>query len=300
MHWKALGTILSIMQPEYSKEDLSQQTSSEIMPYTGGQDLRHIEHALRQSPMSPDAVVLKYYVQCYAWADVLACATFGIRRPFANSFEYLQLLEDGRIDLCSLMGCHNEVMIIILKIAIFKDWKITMENKARLSLGDLVDIDEQSNRLEGSLNHELLCLLKERSHLKHQLEVDRSLITELHIRSALIYLHAILSGPDIHVPEIRAHVQKALVTVKMLPHRLILRISWPFCIAACMAVDEQQGQFRKIASDAMEAGYLIGTVVKAMKVAEECWRIRRASPQSSSGVDWMVAMESLGVRLLLI
>jgi len=297
MHWTALGTILTIMQPGYTKGHLLLQISSDIKPYTNVQKPSRIDDALRQSPMSPNAVVLKYYVQCYACADVLYCATFGLKRPFANPFQYLQLLEDGKLDLCSLMGCYNEVMTAILKIALFKDWKETMQSSARISLRELID---QSNHLEKDLNHELLKLLEERSHITHPLEVDRSFVTELYIRSAFIYLHTVISGPSIYIPEIREHVEKALNALLILPCRFILRISWPFCVAACMAIDEQQDQFRKIASNAIQAGYLIGTVVKGLKIAEECWKIRRSSPLSLAGVEWTAAMKSLGVRVLLI
>ncbi|KAE9369786.1 hypothetical protein N431DRAFT_485621 [Stipitochalara longipes BDJ] len=259
MHWTALGTILSIMQPGYTKAYLPLQVSSNIKPYTRVQKPGRIDDALRRSPMSPDALVLKNYVQCYAWADILCCATFGLKRPFANPFQYLRLLEDGKLDLCSLMGCYNKVMAVILKIAIFKDWKETMQSSARLSLHELID---QSNSLEKDLSHELLKLLEERSRLTYQPEVDRSFVTELYIRSGLIYLHTVTSGPSIYIPEIREHVEKALKALLVLPCRLVLRISWPFCVAACMAVDEQQDQFRKIASNAIQAGYLIGTVVK--------------------------------------
>jgi hypothetical protein len=247
--------------------------------------------------MSLDAIVLKYYVQCYAWADILCCATFGLKRPFANPFQYLQLLEDEKLDLCSMMGCYNEVMAIILKIALFKEWKEKMQSSARLSLRELLD---QSDLLEKALSHELLKLLEERSHLTHQPEVDRSFVTELYIRSAFIYLHTVISGPSIYIPEIHEHVEKALEALLILPSRLVLRISWPFCIAACMAADERQDQFRKVASDAIQAGYLVGTVVKGLKVAEECWRIRKTSPVSPASVEWTVAMKSLGVRVLLI
>jgi hypothetical protein len=297
MHWTALGSILSIMQPGYTEGHVLLRAFSDITPHSSSQQPSRIDDALRRSPMSLDAVILKYYVQSYAWADILCCATFGLKRPFANPFQYLRLIEDGKLDLCSLMGCYNEVMADILKIALFKDWKETMQVSARLSVRELVD---RSNHLERNLCHKLRQLLEERSHLTQQIEVDKSFVTELYIRSALVYLHTVISGPSIYIPEIRVHVEKALEALLALPSRLVLRISWPFCIAACMAADQQQAQFRGIASNAIQAGYLVGTVVKGLQIAEECWRMRRSSLISPVSVEWTAAMKSLNVRVLLI
>jgi hypothetical protein len=84
------------------------------------------------------------------------------------------------------------------------------------------------------------------------------------------------------------------------PKRLVLRLSWAFGIIACMAKEEEKEEFRGIVYRAKQAGFWVGCVYKAMMLAEDCWRLRRTDETLSESVDWMVAMDSLGIKVLLV
>ena len=67
-----------------------------------------------------------------------------------------------------------------------------------------------------------------------------------------------------------------------------------------MASEENENVFRSVTRSALETGEQAGTVWKGMLVMEECWRLRKLPDRGSLGSDWMAAMESMGLRIMLV
>ena len=107
-------------------------------------------------------------------------------------------------------------------------------------------------------------------------------------------------GAQVDAPKLRDRVSIALEALKNTPKRLLIRLCWAFGIVACMAKIEEEEEFRDVFFKARKAGFWTGTVSKAIPLAEECWRLWRTRKALSGGVDWMVAMDSLGIKILLI
>jgi hypothetical protein len=68
------------------------------------------------------------------WHDILACATTG-RVP---RMPYRQWLEGTGLEMATLMGCYNWVMVAIGDLAHLQAWKKEMRQQERLSVPELV------------------------------------------------------------------------------------------------------------------------------------------------------------------
>jgi len=241
-----------------------------------------------------DTTALEFFVAQFIWGDIISSATFGAGLYLASSFKYLHLLTSNKIQLSKLTA-QNWTMIIIMEIALLQEWKQEAQQRGALSLQELT---WQAARLEQRLNDGMVQLLRHRTSLKG-MAANNNLITEIYALAALVFLQVVVSGAQAELPEINRCVTRFLEALNRLPSRLTLRISWPFCIAGCMAIGSQQDEFREFVSRALRDGEILGTIWKGFKVMEECWRIRVTQPKLARECDWRTGMESLGVRILL-
>jgi hypothetical protein len=238
-----------------------------------------------------DMLALNHFVTCFIWVDILSYAT-GLRTFNSVTFDYINLLEDGTLELDKIMGCQNWVFIIMAKIALLEEWKKTHSTEDPNSL----NLFSQAAILEALLRRGIDRILTARLGLSG-LDLDSSIVTEIFACAAITYLHVVVSGAYPELPEIRESVTRTLTALAGLPERLLIRISWPFAITGCMALGDEQGLFRNWVLKAMQAGTSIGTVWKGLMVVEECWRINRM--QVGCEVSWITAMKSLGYKILL-
>lgn len=277
----------------------SSQAASKSLKHVPQQPIRLeiLEKILRESNNqllpSSDITALKFFVTGYIWVDILSCAS-GLRTFEIDSLDYTSLLNDNILELHKVMGCHNWVMITIMKIANLDSRKKSLNPNDTLALQDFLD---EAIRLQCSLETGIANLLRTRPTVTH-LQLDSNLVTEIFAHAALTYLHVIISGACHEIPEIRISVARALSAMIVLPSRLLLRISWPFCIVACMAAPEQEKLFREVYQKAVTAGEPLGTIWKGLRVAEECWRLRGLG--GGKELAWKEAMGSLGVKVLLV
>ena len=231
--------------------------------------------------------------------DILATATIGNKLPRPHHFDYMHLLRDGKLQLRNLMGCHDWVMYTIREISDLQGWsrRVLELHRNRLNWGK---IKRCSTQLQERLENGLVNILDMRISLAQGLERDRSIVTEIYIHAALVYLYVVVFGAQVDAPKLRYQVSMALEALKGTPKRLLIRLSWAFGIVACMAKREEQEQFRDVFFKARQAGFWTGTVSKAILLAEECWRLREGQKPLLGAIDWMIAMDSLGIRILLI
>jgi C6 transcription factor Pro1 len=239
-----------------------------------------------------DMLALNHFVTCFIWVDILSYAT-GLRTFNSATFDYLNLLEDGTLELNKIMGCQNWVMIIMAKTALLEEWK---KQKYPTDNPNSPDLFSQATILEALLRRGIARLINARAELSG-LDLDSNIVTELFACAAITYLHVVVSGAYPELPEIRESVTRTLMALAALPQRLLIRISWPFAITGCMALGEEQDLFRSLVLEATQTGANIGTIWKGLMVMEECWRINRN--QVGGEVSWTTAMKSLGYKILL-
>lgn len=259
--------------------------------------------ALSHTHLSPAyKSALYFFIGVLGWYDILSCATTRAA-PFPAR-KYLDM-GVGYIPLEKLMGCENWAMLIIMDIAVLQEWKARSQTGGNLSLPELVsrgaEIEQHLEKLlekntENIANHQ-------ESHVGSPILNSTSVlsITRIFACAALVYLHVVVSGPYPQLPEIRNAVCQTIDAFRSLPdQKLVRNLTWPCCIAGCMAIEEQEVFFRAFEPTTSSPLPKFGISSKVLAVIEECWSIRKRNGPGAGPADWNTAMESLELNLLLV
>lgn len=271
------------------------------------QDIKREERAAEYASLSSGyQSALFFFAGVIGWYDILSCSTTGTA-PFSNC-ECLNAAF-GYVFLDGIMGCENWAMLLIMDIAFLDDWKQNLQISAQLSMRELVTrathierlledgIRDNSNRFNQLTNHSTPPIMDTRVREPTHLIL---LITRIFACSALVYLDAVVSGAYPEMPEIREHVSRTIEAFRALPGIEVTNsLTWAYCIAGCMAIEEEQMFFRGLAVSSDGDAPTFGNFSKALAIIEECWRLRREG-KPHQPVDWRTAMNSLGMSVLLV
>lgn len=241
---------------------------------------------------------LDLFTKAYIWGDVIRCASIGLNTSDVKHFPYLAYLEEDRIRLDHVMGCRNWAMIAIKEISNLESWKKEMQSSRTLSIPLL---SRRAAEIEQRLHDGLESVFKNQTALT-TLEQECNFITELYALSALTYLAIIVSGNYHLLPEISSSATKGLKALKALPPHLLIRISWAYCVAGCMAAEDEKDDFRNLLFEAHGAGHLLGTLWNGLELMEEFWILRENMEfmKTAEKCAWALAMDTLGAKILLI
>ena len=276
------------------------RTSSTSSPESTSNDEEIVPDDETNSILLPlnEIAGLDFFIKVYIWSDIFRCASIGAKESGGNYFPYLPYLMDDRIRVDEIMGCRNWAMIAIKETSQLESWKRKMQRSQSLSIPMLV---HKSGALETRLIEGLEGIVKSRdAHTTYEQECN--LITEIYALSALTYLAVVVSGNSYLLPEVRASVAKTLKALKALPPHLLIRISWAYCVAGCMAEKREKEDFRQILFDAHGKGHLLGTLWNGLELMEQFWVLRENTEfmQRADKCAWALAMDGLGAKILLI
>jgi C6 transcription factor Pro1 len=278
-----------------------------------------------KEPFSPThRKAYQFFTRVISWYDICSSATTGLQ-PWAPRFCLRE--EVGFINFEDVLGCENTPVIAILEIASLDEWKSKAEKLGVLDTRELVDrasvieksVEEMLRKYSGgdkrfaefgSLNL-IEQLIPESLDWSEQLKeplvpeamsrkTSTSAITCIFASAALVYLNVVVYGPRAEHPKIKKSVSRTIIALRALHDRKALGIlSWPLCLAGCMATDWQQICFFRQLSFEFEdvSDVTSGNLKKSFLIMEECWRLRR---ERKMGSDWLQAMESLNMKILLI
>ncbi|KFX96167.1 hypothetical protein O988_05455 [Pseudogymnoascus sp. VKM F-3808] len=270
-------------------------------------DIKREERAAENASLSPGYhSALFFFSGVVGWYDILSCSTTGTA-PF-SSCECLNAAM-GYVFLDKIMGCENWAMLLIMDIAFLDDWKRNLQKSAQLSMRELVTrATHIERRLEDGIqdNFSRLNQLTSRS-IPSILDIGVQeptnlilLITRIFACSALVYLDVVVSGAYPETPEIRKNVSRTIEAFRVLPGiEVINSLTWAYCIAGCMAIEDEKTFFRGLAVSSNGDAPTFGNFSKALAIMEECWRLRRGEERSQP-VDWRTAMDSLGMSALIV
>jgi hypothetical protein len=297
VHLQAAGDILTVIGTHLR----TSSSSSPLSTSNSGGEL--IQQPLEFDPtmtlLPLDEISgLDFFMKVYIWGDVFRCASIGVKSPDRNPFPYLTYLEEDRIRLDHIMGCRNWVMILLKEISNLETWKKDMQRRRNLSIPSLCS-------KAAGLEQRLYAGLKSaRADQNSSTKFDQecNLVTHIYAQSAVIYLAVVVSGNSHLLPQVRSSVAKTLTSLKALPPHLLIRISWAYCVAGCMADETEKGEFRQLLILADKAGHKLGTLWDGLEIAEEVWMLRENSNilQTTDKCAWALAMDSLGSKILLI
>ncbi|KAH8812836.1 fungal-specific transcription factor domain-containing protein, partial [Xylogone sp. PMI_703] len=255
-------------------------------------------NALTERPTTLPCVetdtAVKFLLGSFISLDVIACASIR-STPFLE-LDHKSVLETAGIPLADLVGYENWVMVVILEISKLDNWKRESENARRLSMVELVN---RGNHIEKRLKEKLAIIESTVSARELPGKVVGSTstgITKIFALSATTYLHAVLSGANPELPEIRSSVLKTIVAFQNLTDsKLLQKSAWAFAITGCLAVEEQYTLFRDIIL-AADIKTNIGPISEAIMIMEDCWQMRKTF---SGNCDWVSAMMKRGHQTLL-
>ncbi|KAI1463061.1 fungal-specific transcription factor domain-containing protein [Daldinia caldariorum] len=244
---------------------------------------------------SPPDTSVSFLLGFFVHMNIIACAS-------TRSTQFLEpdpklLLETGEINLEDLTGCSNWAMVLIFEISCLERWKREEETAHRLSL---IELTKRGRRIEERLLNRLASIESDPSQgapVKGYLRPDsvKTEITRIFALSAMTYLHVVISGPYPEIPDIKKSVSKTMEAFQNLSDpKLLQYVVWPYCISGCLASDRGQKVFRDLVS---VPHITHGTCLEALKIMEECWRLRETE---SSSCDWVHIMEKRGQYILLI
>jgi C6 transcription factor Pro1 len=238
------------------------------------------------------SIALDFFTTAFVWFDAISCITTGLRPSCPEWLSCLLLEEDGRFQLCKLMGCRNWAIVMVLKIAALEVWKTECQCNGILNVRELAG---RAASIEKELEYELAANTKAVSK-----DWKTQAVTNIFGCSALTYLHVVRFGAYPELPKIRDSVLRTLEAFQALPtvhwtRTLVL----PFFIAGCMTMPQDERKFKEIACTA--SSQRLANFAIATKVVQDCWAVRRESEEPCfRGVDWKTAMKRLGTDVLLI
>ncbi|KAG4440387.1 hypothetical protein IFR05_004127 [Cadophora sp. M221] len=232
---------------------------------------------------------LQFFAGVMVWYNALSCASTGLK-PWAP-ISCLQIARNGWVNVHSITGCQNDVIISIIETAA---------------------LSEQINRL-GSEDHEMTATaqridvdlrkwIQPLGSRSKEITATEGLVTRVFASAAQIYLNVVASEFYPDEPMICISVCQSLVALEAIADLHVLgTLAWPLCITGCMATGWQRDVMRKIFISMSNVPSLqLGGMDRCRKIIEECWRLRRGDGVAERQITWAEAMNSLGLTVLLV
>ncbi|KAH7398094.1 fungal-specific transcription factor domain-containing protein [Cadophora sp. MPI-SDFR-AT-0126] len=234
---------------------------------------------------------LQFFSAVITWYNALSCASTELIPWTPKSC--LRTAISGWVDVHAVIGCRGEVTISIVEIAAltvqFKQRGSEDPELAATARRIMCDLREWTQRLGTSSEKEI--------------GVD-ALITRVFATAAQIYLNVVAygSGSEPGLPKICISVTESLVALEAITDLQVLStLMWPLCITGCMANGWQRDEMKKIFLSMKNVPVLqIGSMDRCRQIIEECWRLRRDDCDADSRTTWIEAMDSLGLKILLV
>ncbi|VUC24517.1 unnamed protein product [Clonostachys rosea] len=220
--------------------------------------------------------------------DDIVASTILQQQP--KLYEHLRSLLGGDsepfVNLETTVGVQNWALLEIGEISALDAWKEKCKEAGNLDVMELVrraaiikaSLESQLAKLEADSTPEsgrdegLLGILNQDLSQKRGSDGQTVLITRVWAHAALIYLSIVVSGWQPAGNDTRYHVCQILelLTEHISPPALLRTMAWPFCVAGCLAVQDQQCQFRNLV-ERLQPHSVFGTLRKALAIMEDTW-----------------------------
>ncbi|KXN88625.1 Transcriptional regulatory protein pro-1 [Leucoagaricus sp. SymC.cos] len=203
---------------------------------------------------------------------------------------------DEKISMIAPMGCENKVVWALAEISALGTWKHHAQEKGTLSIKDLVHRSAEIEK-ELEIKYQPMKILAD---FPDVISYSRYLASNIFRASALLYLHAVVSGGYPHVPQIHTAVDEVMRWIRRIPvkptkqeekniHRTVIRSTvFAFYITGALTDNLKH---RQVILDYLceEGGEIIGNCKITMEILTEIWAgRRRCSPggQCKEEVMW--------------
>ncbi|KAM0426843.1 hypothetical protein ACHAQK_012279 [Fusarium lateritium] len=255
---------------------------------------------------------MAFHIPVLLWMDLLACVATR-EKP---KLPYDEWLGPGcTFQLAHIMGCHNSVMKAIGDLAVLSEWKLaslvtdTLDHEGFLKRRQEIE-DELENAMDATPMAPIEYRRLPTSYLTNQASdqtrseqrPDQNCITRIFAAAALTQLavmSAEVSRNSLLTPTRRA-VSRVMLEIKMSCRTVSTRqLSWPICVAGCIADQDQQPFFEALLNSVLcEGAGMIGNCGIVRDILRACWRNK--IEQLDEQWDCGSTMKQMGICALLI
>ncbi|KAF5718850.1 C6 zink-finger PRO1A [Fusarium mundagurra] len=255
---------------------------------------------------------MAFHLPVLLWVDLLACVATrqGPKLPYDQ-----WLGPNCTFQLAHIMGCHNSVMKSIGDLAALSQWTSDCLEKGSLDL-EVFRTKRQGieDGLEGVMDTTPMASMESQgllseilqsqasSHKRSEQRPEQDSVTRIFAAAALAQLAALTAEvtSDISLTTVRRSVSRVILEIKMAPQMVSPRqLSWPICVAGCLADPDQQPFFEALLSSVLSEGTgMIGNCGTVRDILRACWRNKVEQPTQQW--DCSSTMKQLGVYALLI
>lgn len=252
---------------------------------------------------------MAFHLPVLLWMDLLAC----VATRQAPKLPYDEWLGPNcTFQLAHIMGCHNSVMKGIGDIATLSQWKPDGAERGTLDLENfqtkrqLIE-DELESVMDttpmASMGSQGLSSRTQPSiHMKSEQRPEQNSVTRIFAAAALAQLAALTAkvSTDISVTVVRRSVSRVILEIKMASQMISPRqLSWPICVAGCLADPDQQPFFEALLNSVLSEGTgMIGNCGTVRDILRACWTNKAQQPNQQW--DCGSTMKQLGTYALLI
>lgn len=261
--------------------------------------------------VSEEVVSFRFLTGTITWLDIVSCITKGTA-PFLLPFHSRILSSSSQIDLGKIMGCRNNIMLQIGRIAaLWEKWRQKKLQGAHMSTFESTSLRQIASDIGRDLQYELSRLAMEDAQIS---ETDSNtdvgwktmpgdnpemLITRLFAYMASIYLKLVTKecfSSSLTNLDQSIYFQAMSLIRERIPRTLLTALICPLFIIGSMAnVESDKQYFRDIFSRASLSASTYQDRAKMLPVLEQIWITRQIDP----GFGWANFLTVAGSVLLL-
>lgn len=246
----------------------------------------------------------KCLLEKLVWYDLMGMVSTGAQSLL--SVDHSILLETDSIDMQEVSGCPNAILGVLREITILRGWKTQAEREKRLSIIELAvrgnkiveklqemlsDLDLPVSAHEDGSHQDLQC-----GQPNHQTSAS---VASIYARAALVFVHVVISGPNIYIQELRTEVASLTDRMRSMSQRLPLRtMLWPLCVAVCLAEGASQQSAQKMIeeSEGSQDHSFRAVICAVSDLATVCQKSR---DETQEHLCWQKTMDRLQKHVLL-
>ncbi|KAH7175477.1 fungal-specific transcription factor domain-containing protein [Dactylonectria macrodidyma] len=274
-HLCAMASIASAIHEQLQLSQSSEQLSSPLFE-------------------SQATAAIAFHIPVLLWMDMLACVATE-DKPKLPYEEWLG--PSCNFELVHIMGCHNSVMRAIGDLGALSEWKTHAIATGNLNLEEFRDRrqrieDELEDGIEATPTHPL--------QIRHR--TDEGCVTRIFATAALVQLIVVSAEvlPNSSSTRTRRAVSRVALEIEVTRGTVSPRqLSWPICVAGCVADPDQRPLFESLLESVLAEGTsIIGNCGTVLDVLRTCWRYQIEQPD----VQWDCGrtMKKMGICALLI
>ncbi|KAI8669868.1 Zn(2)-C6 fungal-type domain-containing protein [Fusarium sp. Ph1] len=226
--------------------------------------------------------------------DILACIATQ-QKPKLPYEEWLG--PSCSFDLVRLMGCHNTVMKSIGDLGALNEWTVEAFNSNQLEAEHL---RRRKQHIEDDLEDcmEAIPITSAEARMRS----GEGCVTRIYAAAALVQLQLVGQRilPRLSSTRIRRAVSRTILEIQMAQDTISPRqISWPICVAGCVADPDQRLFFEQLLEETLsQGGGMIGNCGTILDIIQNSWRYQGDQPD----VQWDCGsvMKEMGICALLI